>query len=145
MAGLLDTDAETFLTGVHYGTLATVNPQGIPSQVLVWYVLHESEILISTPAHSYKVSNLRANPWASLSISEGPPYLTVRGRTTLDEDPERTAALYRQIATRYLGAEQAERWLSQSSRRGAADRFTVRLAIEHVIAPPALNGSNKRD
>jgi PPOX class probable F420-dependent enzyme len=134
MPGRLNSTARTFLDEVHFGTLATVNSQGIPSQVLVWYVLHGSDILISTPAASYKVRNLRSNSWASLSVSEGPRYLTVRGRTTIDEDPERSAALYRQIATRYLGAEDAEQWLSQSTRRGAADRVTVRLSIEHVIS-----------
>ena len=130
----LTTAVRTFLDEVHFGTLATVNPQGIPSQVLVWYMLDGNDILVSTPAKSYKVRNLRANPWASLSVSEGPRYLTVRGRTTIDEDPERGIALYRQIATRYLGAEAAERWLAQATRRGAADRFTLRLRIEHIIS-----------
>jgi PPOX class probable F420-dependent enzyme len=134
MPGPLDTAARAFLKEVHFGTLATVSPQGIPSQVLVWYVLQRSSILVSTPATSYKLRNLRSNPWASLSISEGPRYLTVRGRTTIDEDPERSIALYRQIATRYLGAEGAEQWLLQSTRRGGADRVTVRLAIEHIIS-----------
>lgn len=134
MPGPLDTTVRAFLDEVHFGTLATVNPQGIPSQVLVWYMLDGSDILISTPAKSYKVRNLRSNSWASLSVSEGPRYLTVRGRTTMDEDPERSAALYRQIATRYLGAEAAERWLAQATRRGAADRVTLRLSIEHVIS-----------
>ncbi len=132
MPGPLNTAVRDFLDEVHFGTLATVNPQGIPSQVLVWYVLDGSDILISTPAASYKLRNLRSNPWASLSISEGPRYLTVRGRTTIDEDPERSAALYRQIATRYLGAEAAERWLAQATRRGAADRVTLRMSIEHI-------------
>lgn len=130
----LDTAARAFLKEVHFGTLATVSPQGIPSQVLVWYMLQGSHILVSTPATSYKLRNLRSNPQASLSISEGPRYLTVRGQTTLDEDPERSAALYRKIATRYLGADGAEQWLSQSTRRGAADRVTVRINIEHIIS-----------
>ncbi|HEY7341895.1 MAG TPA: PPOX class F420-dependent oxidoreductase [Ktedonobacterales bacterium] len=130
----LNTAVRAFLEEVHFGTLATVNPQGIPSQVLVWYMLDGDDVLVSTPAKSYKVRNLQSNPWASLSVSEGPRYLTVRGRVTMDEDPERGIVLYRQIATRYLGAEAAERWLAQASRRGAADRFTVRLSIEHIIS-----------
>jgi len=134
MTVTLTTHARSFLEEVHFGTLATVNPQGIPSQVLVWYVLDGSDILVSTPAASYKVRNLRSNPWASLSVSEGPRYLTVRGRTTINKDPARGIALYRQIATRYLGAEDAEQWLAQASRRGAADRFTLRLSIEHVTS-----------
>jgi F420H(2)-dependent biliverdin reductase len=129
----LTTAVRAFLDEVHFGTLATVNPRGIPSQVLVWYMLDGSDILVSTPAASYKVRNLQANPWASLSISEGSRYVTVRGRATIDEEPERSIALYRQIATRYLGAEAADQWLTQASRRGAADRFTLRLRIEHII------------
>ncbi|HKT38130.1 MAG TPA: TIGR03618 family F420-dependent PPOX class oxidoreductase [Ktedonobacterales bacterium] len=132
MPASLATAVRAFLDEVHFGTLATVNRQGIPSQVLVWYMLDGNNILVSTPADSYKVRNLRANRWASLSVSEGSRYVTVRGRTTIDEDPERGIALYRQIATRYLGAEAAEQWLAQASRRGAADRFTLRLSIEHV-------------
>ena len=134
MSVSLTTAARAFLDEVHFGTLATVNRQGIPSQVLVWYMLEGSDILVSTPATSYKIRNLQSNPWASLSISEGSRYVTVRGRTTMDEDPERGIALYRQIATRYLGAEAADQWLAQASRRGAADRVTLRLSIEHVIS-----------
>jgi PPOX class probable F420-dependent enzyme len=134
MSVSLTTAVRAFLDDAHFGTLATVNRQGIPSQVLVWYILDGDDILVSTPAKSYKVRNLRSNPWASLSVSEGPRYVAVRGRTTMDEDVERGIALYRQIATRYLGNEAAEQWLAQASRRGAADRVTVRLSIEHVIS-----------
>jgi PPOX class probable F420-dependent enzyme len=134
MSVSLTTAGRAFLDDAHFGTLATVNRQGIPSQVLVWYILDGDDILVSTPAKSYKVRNLRSNPWASLSVSEGPRYVAVRGRTTMDEDVERGIALYRQIATRYLGNEAAEQWLAQASRRGAADRVTVRLSIEHVIS-----------
>lgn len=134
MSVSLTTAVRAFLDEVHFGTLATVNRQGIPSQVLVWYMLDGDAILVSTPVKSYKVRNLRSNPWASLSVSEGPRYVTVRGRATMDEGPERGIALYRQIATRYLGAEAAEQWLAQASRRGAADRVTLRLSIEHVIS-----------
>src|SRR5690349_21142203 len=105
MSVSLTTAVRAFLDDVHIGTLATVNRQGIPSQVLVWYILDGDDILVSTPAKSYKVRNLRSNPWASLSVSEGPRYVAVRGRTTMDEDVERGIALYRQIATRYLGDE----------------------------------------
>ena len=42
----LTTAARAFLDEVHFGTLATVNPQGIPSQVLVWYMLDGSDILV---------------------------------------------------------------------------------------------------
>ena len=134
MSVSLTTAVRAFLDEVHFGTLATVNRQGIPSQVLVWYMLDGDAILVSTPVKSYKVRNLRSNPWASLSVSEGSRYVTVRGRTTVDEDAERGVALYRQIATRYLGAEAAEQWLAQAYRRGAADRITLRLSIEHVIS-----------
>lgn len=134
MSVSLTTAVRAFLDDAHFGTLATVNRQGIPSQVLVWYILDGDDILVSTPAKSYKVRNLRSNPWASLSVSEGPRYVAVRGRTTMDEDVERGIALYRQIATRYLGDEAAEQWLAQASRRGAADRVTLRLSIEHVIS-----------
>lgn len=132
MPASLTPTVRAFLDEVHFGTLATVNPQGVPSQVLVWYMLDGDDILISTPAASYKVRNLRSNTWASLSVSEGSQYVTVRGRATIDEDTERGIALYRQIATRYLGAEAAEQWLAQASRRGAADRFTLRFPIEHI-------------
>ena len=39
MSVSLTTAARAFLDEVHFGTLATVNPQDIPSQVLVWYML----------------------------------------------------------------------------------------------------------
>lgn len=133
MANALDTNTRAFLDEPHLGTLATVSPPGIPHQVLVWYLLAGDELLISTPATSYKVGVLRANPWASLSVSAGSRYVTARGQARVDENRDQGAALYRRIATRYLGEEQADAWLAQASRRGAADRVTIHLPIEHLI------------
>jgi hypothetical protein len=110
-----------------------VSQQGIPHQVLVWYVLQDDEILVATPPASYKVQNIRANPWTSISISDGPRYLTVRGQAIIDDDRERGTALYRQVAIRYLGVEGAEQWLAQS--RAGSERVTVRLPITHITAP----------
>lgn len=52
MPASLTATARAFLEETHFGTLATVNRQGIPSQVLVWYMLDGDDILVSTPAKS---------------------------------------------------------------------------------------------
>jgi PPOX class probable F420-dependent enzyme len=135
MAITLNDSDRAFLEKPLFGTLATVGAKGIPYQVLVWYILQADEIVISTPAASYKVGNIRSQPYVSLSISEGPRFITVRGRATIDDNSPNRLEVYHQIATRYLGAEGAEQWwLAQSARPGYANRVTLRFPIEHIIS-----------
>lgn len=123
---LLNLAQRNFLAGRHYAVVATLYPDGSIQQTVVWYLLEDEDIRFGIGANSIKARNLRLNPTISLTIEDGPRYLTLSGTAAVEPaDP----ALRRRLAERYLGAEQVEAWLA---RRPDAPRATVRMQIRRV-------------
>lgn len=119
---LTDTQ-RAFLDGRHYAVLATLNADGTIQQTVVWYILDRDQIAISVGAESVKARNLRQRPALTLTIEDGPRYLTVVGEAAVGPpDP----ALRRRLAERYVPAEQLDAWLA---RRPDAPRAFIRLTI----------------
>ena len=116
----------TLLDGRHYAIVGTLNGDGSIQQTMVWYLLDAAEIRFSVGASSAKASNLRRNPTITVTITDGPRYLSLRGEAVVEPaDPE----LRLRLALRYLGPEQADAWLA---RRPDAPRASVRVVIRRV-------------
>ncbi len=124
---MLVTSAQrTLLDGRHYAIVGTLNGDGSIQQTMVWYLLDAAEIRFSVGASSAKASNLRRNPTITVTITDGPRYLSLRGEAVVEPaDPE----LRLRLALRYLGPEQADEWLA---RRPDAPRASVRVVIRRV-------------
>jgi len=124
---MLVTSAQrTLLDGRHYAIVGTLNGDGSIQQTMVWYLLDAAEIRFSVGASSAKASNLRRNPTITVTITDGPRYLSLRGEAVVEPaDPE----LRLRLALRYLGPEQADAWLA---RRPDAPRASVRVVIRRV-------------
>jgi len=137
MAIELTEGQRTLLEGKHFGTIATVTPQGVPSQVLVWYMLTGSEIVITTQDTSFKVRNIEKTGWASLSVADGPKFITVRGRATVDHDRATVEPTRVQIVTRYVGPEDAEKWIATMSRGNEFHSVIIHIPVEHVMGAQA--------
>ncbi|MCP5029882.1 MAG: hypothetical protein GY929_26725 [Actinomycetia bacterium] len=118
MPRLTDDELATFLerAGVLV-RIGTIDADGMPRVVPTWFVHDQGRILFTPRAQSVFLANLRRDPRVGLSIDEEPlPYrkVTVQGRADLvhelgDDDSWRDT--YRAIATRYVGAEGAERYI----------------------------------
>lgn len=132
MAAILSESVRALLDGKNFGVLATVNSKGVPSQVLVWYMRSGDEILVSSQVDAYKVSNIGHTGWATLAVSEGPSFVSVRGRATIESDPESVQATLEQIVHRYLEPEVAANWLVNAAAT-AATRIILHIPIDHVV------------
>ncbi len=111
------------LAGRHYAIIGTLNADGSIQQTVVWYMLDGDQIRFSIGASSVKAANLRRTPTISLTIEDGPRYLTLSGTAAVEPaDP----ALRLALAARYLGPEQAASWVA---RRPEAPRASVRMTI----------------
>ncbi|MFV9505895.1 MAG: PPOX class F420-dependent oxidoreductase [Oscillochloridaceae bacterium umkhey_bin13] len=125
-ATILNPAQRSFLMGRHYAVIATLRPDGSIQQTVVWYLLEAEQIRFGMGANSVKARNLRHNPTISLTIEDGPRYLTLSGIATIEPtDP----MLRRRLAERYLGTDQVEAWLA---RRPDAPRASVRMVINRV-------------
>jgi F420H(2)-dependent biliverdin reductase len=130
--------AANFLDEKLFGTLATVSGNGVPTQVLVWYLREGDTILVASQSTTQKVKNIQRTGWASLSVSQGPRFLTVRGHPTIASDPAATREQYHRIVHRYLDPDAAEQWIanSEANTEGMRNRVIIHIPIEHILLPP---------
>jgi PPOX class probable F420-dependent enzyme len=101
----------------HLLRLATVDADGMPRLVPVWFVHVDGEILFTPRADSVFLANLRRDDRIALSVDEDAlPYrkLSVQGRARIVHEPgedDQWRDVYRSIATRYIDADGADRYL----------------------------------
>ena len=129
--------AQAFLDEKLFGTLATVSKGGVPAQVLVWYLREGDELLVASVSTTQKVKNIRATEWASLSVSQGPRFLTVRGHATIETDLTTNREIYHRIVHRYLDPDAAAKWIAdvEASPTGMENRVIIHIPAEHVLIP----------
>ena len=73
------------------GTLATIDPRGLPQLSGVWFLLDEDEVRLSLNTARKKTKNLQARPGCSffiLDLANPYRYLEIRGRARVDPDPD---------------------------------------------------------
>lgn len=129
---MLGETIRAFLREPHFPVLATIGPDGVPQQTVVWYDLDGDEIVMNTAAGRVKHRNLRRDPRVSLCFEDGYRYLTLVGTCGLDDDQARAQEDIRRLAVRYHGEEHGEE-MSRDLFRGER-RVTVRMRVERVVA-----------
>jgi PPOX class probable F420-dependent enzyme len=111
-----------FLDQVQYAVVGTLNRDGSIQQTVVWYIREGDELRFSLGATSVKARNLGSNATITLTVTNGGRYLSVSGVGSLEPAD---SDLRLRLATRYLGAEQAQAWISRPE--GNVVRATVRI------------------
>jgi len=128
----LDDQVRAFLAERRFAVMATIMPDGLPQQTVMWYELQDDEIMMNTKRGRIKDLNLVRDPRLSFCVEDGYKYVTLTGTATLIEDQAVAQADIRRLAIRYhgpaKGAEQADRLFSKQ------ERITIRLPIDRVVA-----------
>ena len=115
--------------------LATINPDGTPHLVTMFYVLRAGRIAFWTYRASQKARNLARDPRLTCLVEDGEDYFELRGvqvcgvAQTLD-DLETVAEIGRSIAARLSGVPD-----------GPVDDYVARAAakrIAYVVEPQRL-------
>ncbi len=121
MPKLSTTELDEFLDEPgHLLRIGTIDAQGFPSVVPIWFVHRDGEILFTPRGLSVFLANLRRDPRVGLSIDEDPlPYrkVTVRGTARIVHEPgndDEWRDLYREIAKRYVPTEAADAYVNDT-------------------------------
>lgn len=130
MAVALSEPVRAFLAEPRFAVAATINPDGMPQQTVVWYDLRGDEVLFNTARDRLKDRNLRRDPRVSLCIEDGYRFVTIRGRARIVDDPAITQADIRALAIRYAGPERGEHQARNQFFR--EQRVSLYLPIEHL-------------
>jgi hypothetical protein len=64
-------ELRNFLSKPHIARMSTIDPNGYPHTVPVWYAMDGDEFVITAPAPTKKLNHIRANPKGCISIGGG--------------------------------------------------------------------------
>jgi hypothetical protein len=118
MPQLTPPELEAFLDEPgHLLRIATVDADGLPRSVPIWFIRQDNQIVFTPRARSVFYANIKRDPRAGLSIDEDPlPYrkLSVQGSVVTLYEPGKDddwRDLYRQIAYRYVDKDAADSYV----------------------------------
>jgi PPOX class probable F420-dependent enzyme len=126
------------LAGPHKLQLATLNPDGFPHLVTMYYDVFDGRVGFWTYATAQKAVNLRRDPRLTCLVETGEDYLDLRGvqiqgAAELIEDDGAVADVGRRVYGRYIpGGITAE--LEPYIERQAAKRIAVMVEPERVVS-----------
>ena len=112
--------------------LATINQDGTPHVLPLWYLHEGGDVLMTTRPTARKVRNIRRDPRVTVCIDRPtPPYagVVVQGIARLEEVLYQDLAV--PLAVRYLGQEAGALIGAEYARM---DLMTIRVAIGHLFS-----------
>jgi len=128
-----------FLEASHTIILTSLDRQGYPHSIAMWYVADpDGTVLMTTFAKSQKAVNLRRDPRCALLLESGRTYpelkgLLVRGRAALDGDVEHVLDVLARVHAKYDAPGPAD-GLREAMRGQARKRVVIRVRPERVAS-----------
>jgi PPOX class probable F420-dependent enzyme len=127
-----DDEMRAFLEAGRDLQVASINADGTPHLVTMWYVVRDGEIVFWTYAKSQKVVNLRRDPRLTVLVAAGEVYeqlkgVSISGRAELVEDPDDVMRYGEAVYERYWGP------LNDTAREGVRAMGAKRVVI--VVKP----------
>ena len=88
--------------------VASINADGTPHLVTMWYAMRDGEVAFWTYAKSQKVVNLRRDPRLSVLVATGDVYeqlkgVSIIGRAEVVDDPDEVLGYGKAVYERYWG------------------------------------------
>lgn len=138
----LEPNVQSFLTEpVRYSTIATINPDGGPHQIVIWYLLrHDARlgdhIVVNSRRGRLWPTNLSRDPRANFAVYEAENAVTIKCRVVQTYDGAAAQADIAEMAVRYDTPEYAA---SEIARFRTEDRvsFILQPVRVHVHGSPS--------
>jgi PPOX class probable F420-dependent enzyme len=136
-----DEELWTFIDGQKTIQVATVNRDGTPHVVPLWFATEGRTIVLETFSKSQKVKNLERDPRITLLFEDGLEYPELRGaslraRAALVGDVDEVHRLHMKVLIRNT-PEIPEEVLEKSTRAMAPKKTAILIrpdAVEHVMS-----------
>jgi PPOX class probable F420-dependent enzyme len=129
-------NVSSFLTRpVRYATIATLNPDGAPHQIVIWYLLRSDaergdHLVVNSRRGRRWPSNLMRDPRANLCVYDREDAVTIDCQVVETYDGDAARADINEMAYRYDSAEDAE---AEIARFAKEDRVTFILRPTKVL------------
>lgn len=129
---LITDEVRQFLQRPRIARLSTIDANGYPHTVPLWFDLDGDDIIIISDRNTRKIDQIAVNPKGNIQIggdtNDSAGY-TFKGNLTVEPDPN-----YRwlvQVTRRYESGEQAEKDIELW--RTTLDMVVIRLNVERVL------------
>ncbi len=127
----LTENVREFLTNeVRHATIATVNPDGGPHQIVIWYLLRGDEIVVNSRHGRRWPSNLQREGRANLCVYEAEDAVSLYLDVVETYEGDAAQADIAEMARRYYTADAAERDIA---------RFRTERRVSSVLRPTKVN------
>lgn len=124
-------ELQAFLKKPHIARMSTIDPNGYPHTVAVWYAIDGDELLITIPRDTKKFGHIQTNPKGSISIGGAPDdgggWLFKGPFIISDED---AWPWLEQMTYHYVTAEEAVKNLAEWK---SLDMVLIRMKPEKTI------------
>lgn len=130
---MTDEEMQAFLEEMRTLQVATIDHDGYPHLVAMWYALFDKEVVFWTYAKSQKAVNLRRDPRLTCLVESGERYeelrgVQIKGRADIVDDCESVQRIGELIWQRYAGPH-----FNENVRAMVAAQATKRIVI--VVKP----------
>ncbi|MFQ5415436.1 MAG: pyridoxamine 5'-phosphate oxidase family protein [Myxococcota bacterium] len=117
--------------------IATINRDGSPHLVPLWFAVVDGDVVLETFSKSQKVKNLERDPRITLLFESGSKYeelrgLAIYGEAELVRDPERVHQLHMAVLRR--NTELDEDTLDKATRSMAAKKTAIVIKVRRSFS-----------
>jgi len=134
-----DADFWRFVESQKTVQVATIQRDGSPHLMPLWFALEEGAIVLETFSKSQKVKNLERDPRITLLFEDGDEYPKLQGASVsaraelIQDDVERVHALHMRVLLRNT-PEIPEEVLEKASREMAPKKTAILVRPERVVS-----------
>ena len=128
----LSDDGRAFLEAHTFATIATLNEDGSPHQVVIWYLVRGDSFVINSVAERHWPRNLRRDPRISGIVSEGYQWVGFDGRAEVVDDPEQGQADMAEVTRRYIEDPEVAEQIIARCRSERRVSFRLRPTAIHA-------------
>lgn len=137
MIRMTDDEIAAFLEQGKSLQLATINRDGSPHLVTMWYGLMDGKIVIETFAKSQKAVNLGRDPRVACLLESGTEYselkgVQINGTARLVSDPEEVRGMMKAVLGR--NHEMDEKTLELAAEHGAKKRVGAVIEPTKIVS-----------
>ncbi|MEN9594365.1 MAG: hypothetical protein RLY23_848 [Actinomycetota bacterium] len=135
---MTEAEVESYLTSGRDLQVASINADGTPHLVTMWFALVDGDLCFWTYGRSQKIVNLQRDPRVTVLVADGDVYeklrgVSVAGTATVIEDRDEVNAIGEAVFEKY--------WMpitDEAVREGVhamgAKRLGVRISLEKVVS-----------
>jgi PPOX class probable F420-dependent enzyme len=133
-----DEEIEAFLEAGRDLQVASINADGTPHLVTMWYAVRDGEVAFWTYGKSQKIVNLRRDPRLTVLVATGEKYeelkgVSIAGRAELVEDRDQVVSYGEAVYERYWGPLDNDA-VREGVRAMGAKRVVVAVKPEKIVS-----------